>query len=69
MNVEAQKLAIIEWVLQLKDVCTIREVLKVKDVYPSKKPGTRKFGCGKNIFTYVADDFDDTPVDFKDYMK
>jgi hypothetical protein len=69
MSVEAQKLEIIEWVLKLKDVSAIKEVMKVKNVHRSKKRGTRKFGSGKNIFTYVADDFDAPLPDFKGYMK
>ena len=28
----------------------------------------RQFGCGKGIFTYVADDFDETPPGFEEYM-
>lgn len=69
MNVETQKLEIIEWVIRLKDVSAIKELMKVKNVHPTKKRGTRKFGSGKNIFTYVADDFDAPLPDFKDYMK
>ncbi len=29
----------------------------------------RQFGCGKGIFTYVADDFDETPPGFEEYMR
>lgn len=68
MSVETQKLEIIEWVLKLKDPSTINKVMKVKNVHPRKKRGTTKFGSGKTIFTYVADDFDATPEEFKDYM-
>jgi len=28
----------------------------------------RQFGCGKGIFTDVADDFDETPPGFEEYM-
>lgn len=54
--------------IKLKDPSTINKVMKVKNVHPRKKRGTRKFGSGKTIFTYVADDFDATPEEFKDYM-
>ncbi len=64
MNVEAQKLEIIDWVLKLKDDSTLKEVIKVKNTPFRKKQGTRKFGGGKNIFTYVAEDFDAPPADF-----
>lgn len=36
--------------------------------HSSKQHGKRKFGCGKGIFTYVADDFDEPLEDFKEYM-
>ncbi|XWK89991.1 MAG: hypothetical protein U7127_08065 [Phormidium sp.] len=29
----------------------------------------RKFGCGKGIFTYAADDFDETPPGFEEYTQ
>ena len=29
----------------------------------------RQFGCGKDIFTYVADDFDNELEMFKEYIK
>lgn len=69
MSVETQKLEIIEWVLKLKDTSTLDEVMKVKKVRRHKKRGTRKFGSGKTLFTYVADDFDATPAEFRDYIK
>lgn len=28
----------------------------------------RHFGCGKGIFTYIADDFDEIPPGFEEYM-
>lgn len=70
MSVEAQKLEIIKRVLKLKDVSTIKEVLKIKNMHrPVKKRGTRKFGSGKHIVTYIADDFDAPLSDFEEYMK
>jgi len=27
-----------------------------------------QFGSGKDLITFIADDFDETPEDFKDYM-
>ncbi|MGB0929239.1 MAG: DUF2281 domain-containing protein [Chitinophagales bacterium] len=35
----------------------------------SNKPKKRKFGFGKGTFTYVADDFDASLEDFKDYRQ
>ncbi len=69
MSVEAQKLEIIEWILKLKDASAIREIMKVKKSTTGRKTGTRKFGGGKHIFTYVAEDFDEPLADFKEYMK
>ena len=69
MSVEIQKLEIIEWVLKLKDTSILDEVMKVKKVRRHKTRGTRKFGSDKKIFTYIADDFDTTPADFRDYIK
>lgn len=69
MSVEAQKLEIIEWVLKLKDVSAIKKIMKMKSADGGKRPGTRKFGSGKHIFTYVSDDFDEPLPDFKEYMK
>ena len=69
MNVEAQKLEIIEWVLKLKDISAIKEIMRVKNIHNNKKHGTRKFGSGKNIFTYIAEGFDEPLPDFKEYMK
>ena len=69
MSVNTQKLEIIEWLIKLREASTIREIMKVKNRCSTAKFRTRKFGSGRNIFTYVADDFDVTPKDFKDYMK
>jgi hypothetical protein len=68
MNVEAQKLEIIRWILNLKDTSIIDEIIKIKKKKFESKPGARKFGCGKNIFTYVSEDFDEPSDDFKDYI-
>lgn len=33
-----------------------------------KAPLARKAGWGKDIFLYVAPDFDDTPIGFEEYL-
>ncbi len=38
---------------------------RLKEMNTSK----RKFGCGKGIFTFVSEDFDEPLPEFKDYMK
>ncbi|WP_228042425.1 MULTISPECIES: hypothetical protein [unclassified Tychonema] len=52
----------------LKDTQLLNEIHKLKEKSPEKtdvlKP--RQFGCGQGIFTYVADDFDETPPGFEE---
>ncbi|MBD1826380.1 hypothetical protein NDI47_15570 [Microcoleus vaginatus GB1-A2] len=66
MSVQVLKLESIQWILLLKDLQLLNEIQKLKEKSPEKtavlKP--RQFGCGQGIFTYVADDFDETPPGF-----
>ncbi len=70
MSIQVLKLELIQWILLLKDIQVLNEIQKLKEKSPEKtailKP--RQFGCGKGIFTYVADDFDETPPGFEEYM-
>ena len=70
MNTESLKLELIQWILSLKDAEALNEIQKMKENFSENAPGVqpRQFGCGKGIFTYVADDFDQTPPGFEDYM-
>lgn len=70
MNTESLKLGLIQWILSLKDSEALNEIQKVKENYSENAPTVQplQFGCGKGIFTYVADDFDETPPGFEDYM-
>ena len=69
MNIEAHKLELIQWILLLQDIQILSEIQNLKE--NSRENSTvnqpRKFGCGKGIFTYVADDFDATPPGFEEY--
>jgi hypothetical protein len=67
MNIEALKLELIQWILLLQDTQILNEIqnLKEKPVENSTAIQPRKFGCGKGIFTHVADDFDATPPGFE----
>ncbi len=69
MSIQVLKLELIQWILLLKDTQLLNEIQKLKEKSPEKiavlKP--RQFGCGKGIFTYVADDFDETPPGFEEY--
>ena len=53
----------------LKDIQLLNEIQKLTEKSPEKtavlKP--RQFGCGQGFFTYVADDFDETPPGFEEY--
>lgn len=70
MSIQVLKLELIQWILLLKDIQILNEIQKLKEKSPEKtavlKP--RQFGCGQGIFTYVADDFDETPPGFEEYM-
>lgn len=66
MSIQVLKLELIQWILLLKDIQVLNEIQKLKETSPEKtavlKP--RQFGFGQGIFTYVADDFYETPSGF-----
>ena len=70
MSIQVLKLGLIQSILLLKDIQFLNEIQKLKENSPEKtavlKP--RQFGCGKGVFTYIADDFDETPPGFEEYM-
>ena len=70
MNIQSLKLELIQWILLLQDDQILNEIQKIKEksIYNAVTLQPRKFGCGKGIFTYVADDFDATPPGFEEYM-
>ena len=70
MNIQSLKLELIQWILLLQDHQLLNEIQKIKEnsVDNAATLQPRKFGCGKGIFTYVADDFDATPPGFEEYM-
>ena len=69
MSIQVLKLELMQWILLLKDIQLLNKIQKLKEKSPEKtavlKP--RQFGCGQGIFTYVADDFDQTPPGFEEY--
>ena len=70
MNIEAEKSELINWIGKLKNQQLIQEILLLKE--KTEKPtvrSPRKFGDGKHIFTYIAEDFNAPLDDFKEYMK
>lgn len=70
MNIQSLKLELIQWILSSEDIQLLHEIqnIKEKSVENASAIQPRKFGCGKGIFTYVADDFDATPPGFEEYM-
>lgn len=70
MNIKSLKLELIQWILSSEDIQLLHEIqnIKEKSVENTSAIQPRKFGCGKGIFTYIADDFDATPPGFEEYM-
>ena len=70
MNIQSLKLELIQWILSSEDIQLLNEIqnIKEKSVENTSPIQPCKFGCGKGIFTYVADDFDATPPSFEEYM-
>jgi hypothetical protein len=75
MTLEAQKLELIQLILQSNDIrlfdslwqiVTQKSETKLKPNAPVLTP--RQFGFGKGTFTYVAPDFNETPSGFEEYM-
>ena len=70
MTIETQKLEIINKITLLQDtlfLTRVKQILDKSEIRESSiKP--RQAGWGKGIFTYVANDFDETPDGFEDYM-
>ena len=68
MNIQSLKLELIQWILSSQDIQLLNKIhnIKEKSVEDSSAIQPRKFGCGKGIFTYVADDFDETPPGFEE---
>jgi hypothetical protein len=66
MNIEALKLELIQWILLLQDIQLLNAIQTIKENSGENLTAIqpRKFGYGKGIFTYVADDFDATPPGF-----
>ena len=68
MSIQVLKLELIQWILLLKHIQLLNEIQTLKEKSPEKtavlKP--RQFGCGQGIFTYIADNFDETPPGFEE---
>ncbi len=70
MNIEAEKLELIDWISNLKDHRLVQKILLLKkDAEKSDALPRREFGGGKHFFTYIAEDFNKPLDDFKEYME
>lgn len=54
MNIEAQKLELIDWILNLKDISVIDEIKKVKNTKSGIKSISGKFGGDKKAKTPIT---------------
>lgn len=76
MNLEVQKLELIQLILSLQDgqlLAKIEQLLKKEAAAApasTKKPAEKKrqYGFAKGMTLYVAEDFDETPPGFEEYM-
>ena len=64
-----KKVEIIDRVLHLDDATVLRQLSELKDkLKPVVSTGKkRQFGCGKDLFTYIANDFNAPLPEFKAY--
>jgi len=69
MNIETQKSELIKWIKSLQDSNLIEEISKLRNKNYDKKAQKRKYGCGKGIFSFVSEDFDQTPEEFNEYCR
>lgn len=70
MNTKELKYELINKIMNLNDTQILSEIDKIlntKDTSLPKKQ-ERVAGCGKGIFTYISDDFNEPLDDFKEYM-
>lgn len=68
MSAESIKLELMVWIGELTDGSLLRKLYSLKKAAEKPNPPARKPGWGKNVFLYVAPDFDETPEGFADYM-
>lgn len=70
MTIEAQKLELINRIALLQDTLLLARVKQILDKAEmlATSPKPRQAGWGKGIFGNIADDFDETPYGFEDYI-
>lgn len=75
MNLNDTKIEIASWILNLNDLNVLNKLVLMRKYFSlevqekKKEKKQREFGCGKGIFTYIADDFNAPLEMFKEYSK
>ena len=76
MNIELQKLELIQLILTLRDNQALAEIKKFLNgsllaakIAPSNGKKKRQYGFAKGMTLYIAPDFDETPAGFEEYMQ
>lgn len=68
MSAESIKLELMVWIGELTDKVLLNKIYFLKKKTEQPAPSMRKPGWGKDIFLFVAPDFDDTPEGFEEYF-
>jgi hypothetical protein len=63
------KYQLIAWIIALNDTQLLQEISTIwEKAQQEPAPKIRQFGGGKDMFPYMADDFNEPLEDFKEYM-
>lgn len=70
MKTHELKLELIDWILKTKNLSILNTLasLRAKDQSTPERELSRKAGWGRELIAEIADDFDEIPEGFKDYM-
>ena len=68
MSAETIKLELMLWIGELTDKGLLTQLHGLKKKFEATAPLARKPGWGKEVFLYVAPDFDETPEGFEEYV-
>lgn len=66
---ETEKLELIHWIADLKDINLIEKIIKLKQEASQQEATKRVFGSGKQLIGTIAEDFNEPLDDFKEYYK
>lgn len=66
---ETEKLELIHWITELKDINLIEKIIKLKQEANQQETAKRIFGSGNQLIGTIAEDFNEPLDDFKEYYK